>query len=99
MTPRGDATGAGQIAADVYCLPVRGANVSFVGYGSAWVLIDAGWSHQGPAIRRAAEDLFGPNARPEAILLTHAHPDHEGSALELARLWDLPVYVHPTTCR
>ena len=28
-------------------------------------------------------------------MLTHIHPDHSGSALELARLWDLPVYVYP----
>jgi glyoxylase-like metal-dependent hydrolase (beta-lactamase superfamily II) len=27
--------------------------------------------------------------------LTHIHPDHSGSALELARMWDLPVHVHP----
>jgi len=28
-------------------------------------------------------------------LLTHIHPDHSGSARELARAWDLPVHVHP----
>jgi glyoxylase-like metal-dependent hydrolase (beta-lactamase superfamily II) len=33
--------------------------------------------------------------RPASILLTHDHPDHAGSALELARMWDCPVYVHP----
>ncbi len=39
--------------------------------------------------------LFGKGTRPAAILLTHIHPDHSGSALELARIWDLPVHVHP----
>jgi glyoxylase-like metal-dependent hydrolase (beta-lactamase superfamily II) len=39
--------------------------------------------------------VFGAGARPEAIVLTHIHPDHAGSARELARLWDLPVHVHP----
>jgi glyoxylase-like metal-dependent hydrolase (beta-lactamase superfamily II) len=39
--------------------------------------------------------VFGAGARPDAIVLTHIHPDHAGSALELARLWDLPVHVHP----
>ncbi len=33
--------------------------------------------------------------RPAAILLTHIHPDHSGSAPELARLRQLPVHVHP----
>jgi glyoxylase-like metal-dependent hydrolase (beta-lactamase superfamily II) len=82
-----------EIATGVYCLPVRGANVYLVRSGSSWVLIDAGWRNCGQAIRVAAEKLFGP-ARPVAILLTHAHPDHQGSAAELARLWGLPVYVH-----
>ena len=39
--------------------------------------------------------MFGAGTRPAAIVLTHIHPDHSGSALELARLWALPVYVHP----
>src|SRR5512141_2645297 len=29
------------------------------------------------------------------IVLTHVHPDHSGSARELARAWNCPVYVHP----
>ncbi len=33
----------------------------------------------------AAEALFGPNAPAAAILLTHIHLDHAGSALDLAR--------------
>jgi glyoxylase-like metal-dependent hydrolase (beta-lactamase superfamily II) len=59
------------------------------------VLIDSAWPHRGQLIKAAAEQLFGPRASPAAILLTHIHPDHSGSALELARMWDLPVYVHP----
>lgn len=46
-------------------------------------------------IERAAESLFGAGSRPAAILLTHDHPDHEGSALRLARTWDGAVYMHP----
>ncbi len=60
-----------------------------------WALIDAGWTKDGPSIKQAAESLFGVGARPASILLTHFHPDHAGSALELARTWDCPVYVHP----
>lgn len=63
--------------------------------GPAWVLIDTAWPHRGQLIKSAAESVFGTGARPAAILLTHIHPDHSGSALELARLWDLPVHVHP----
>jgi glyoxylase-like metal-dependent hydrolase (beta-lactamase superfamily II) len=59
------------------------------------VLIDAAWRNCGAIIRVAAESLFGTGTRPAAFLLTHFHPDHSGSALELARRWELPVEVHP----
>jgi glyoxylase-like metal-dependent hydrolase (beta-lactamase superfamily II) len=96
----GDAgTGPEEIASGVYRLETgRGlseANVYLVRSGPAWVLIDTAWPLRGQLIKSAAESLFGAGARPAAILLTHIHPDHSGSALELARLWDLPVYVHP----
>ena len=89
---------AWEIAPDVYCLGPRGrtqTDVYFVRSGSSWVLIDAGWANDGSRIERAAESLFGADPRPAAILLTHCHPDHAGSALRLARRWDCEVYMHP----
>ena len=74
---------------------LAGANVYLVRSGPGWVLIDTAWPHRGQLIKAAAESVFGAGTRPEAIMLTHIHPDHSGSALELARLWDLPVHVHP----
>ena len=71
------------------------ANVYFVQSGAAWVLIDTAGAKCGPLIRRIAESLFGASTSPASILLTHSHPDHAGSAVELACLWDCPVYVHP----
>jgi glyoxylase-like metal-dependent hydrolase (beta-lactamase superfamily II) len=87
VTPR-------EIAAGVFYLALRGANVYFVSSGSSWTLIDTAWPKSGPAIRAAAEGLFGADARPAAIMLTHAHPDHVGSAAELARAWGLPIHLH-----
>lgn len=76
--------------------PGAGAsNVYFVSSGSSWTLIDAGWSNSAGAIYSAAESLFGPGARPESIVLTHIHPDHSGSALQLARAWEVRVFAHP----
>jgi glyoxylase-like metal-dependent hydrolase (beta-lactamase superfamily II) len=79
----------------VYWLSIRGSNVYFVRSGLSWVLVDTAWANCGRALQQAAQALFGANARPAAILLTHDHPDHAGSALELARGWGCPVYLHP----
>jgi glyoxylase-like metal-dependent hydrolase (beta-lactamase superfamily II) len=79
------ATGRGLAAVNVY----------LIRSGPGWVLIDTAWPHRGQLIKAAAESVFGPRARPEAIVLTHIHPDHSGSALALARLWNLPGHVHP----
>jgi glyoxylase-like metal-dependent hydrolase (beta-lactamase superfamily II) len=86
-------------APGVYCLEVgKGimrSNVYFVRAGASWVLIDAASANCGQLIQKAAESLFGTDTPPASILLTHDHPDHAGSALELARMWDCPVYLHP----
>ncbi|MGY1616194.1 nitroreductase/quinone reductase family protein [Geodermatophilus sp. SYSU D00691] len=87
------------VAAGVHVLTLGpgtpASNVHLVGSGTSWVLVDAGWAGDAEAIRRAAGSLFGPGARPAAILLTHVHPDHSGAAGDLARWWDVPVHVHP----
>ena len=88
-----------EITPGVYCMEmgkgINRSNVYFVQSGSSWVLIDAASANCGRLIRKTAESLFGTNTRPASILLTHDHPDHAGSALELARMWNCPVYVHP----
>src|SRR5262249_35702609 len=43
---------AREIAAGVYWLPVRGANVYFVRSGSGWVLIDTAWANCAGPIQR-----------------------------------------------
>jgi glyoxylase-like metal-dependent hydrolase (beta-lactamase superfamily II) len=69
--------------------------VYLVRSGTGWVLVDAAWPNRAAVIRSVAESLFGPGARPAAIVVTHLHPDHSGSALDLARWWRLPVHVPP----
>jgi glyoxylase-like metal-dependent hydrolase (beta-lactamase superfamily II) len=88
-----------EIAPGVYGMEagsgIMRSNVYFVRSGASWVLLDAASANCGQSIREAAESLFGGDRRPASILLTHCHPDHAGSARELARMWDCPVYVHP----
>jgi glyoxylase-like metal-dependent hydrolase (beta-lactamase superfamily II)/ubiquinone/menaquinone biosynthesis C-methylase UbiE len=86
------------VATGVYCLVTgkgRDSNVYFLQSGESWVLVDTGWRGRAELIRSAAETLFGVGAKPRAIVLTHVHPDHAGSAFELAQMWDVTVYVHP----
>lgn len=86
-----------EIAPDVYWYaagPVAG-NIYFVQSASTWVVVDTATAGAGKRIREVADALFGVGARPAAILLTHVHPDHSGSAHELAQAWDCPVYLHP----
>ena len=60
-----------------------------------WVLADTGLKSSAPRIRKMAEKLFGPGARPAAIVLTHGHFDHAGSLKKLLEEWgDVPVYCH-----
>ncbi len=91
-----------EVAPDVWRFEIgRGlseANVYFVRSGPCWVLIDAAWPGRAQLIREAAESLFGVGARPAAILLTHVHPDHAGSAAELAQGWNVLVYLPPWRC-
>lgn len=84
-----------QIAPDVGWLPVSFVNVYFIGRpGATWLLVDAGLPGRAKQIFAAAEARFGGGAKPEAIILTHGHFDHAGSAAELARKWDVPIYAH-----
>lgn len=84
------------VAPGVYRLPSSIVNVYFLGLpGEEWVLIDTGMPFSAGQVRQAAENLYGLDAKPKSIILTHGHFDHAGSVEELSRIWDVPVYAHP----
>jgi glyoxylase-like metal-dependent hydrolase (beta-lactamase superfamily II) len=85
-----------EVSHDIACVQTMIANVIFVGdpHRGSWVLVDAGMPFCAGKIRRAADQRFGPNARPRAIVLTHGHFDHVGSLRALIDAWDVPVYAH-----
>ena len=87
-----------QVAAGVHQLRIkRFVNVYFVETGTPgeWVLLDTGLPGSDKEIIAAADKLFYPGTRPEAIILTHGHLDHLGAAKELAAHWGVPVIAHP----
>jgi len=85
-----------EVTPDIARLQVAIANVYFVGAaGGPWTLVDTGVPGFAAYIKLMAEQRYGTDARPEVIILTHGHFDHAGSALALAREWDVPIYAHP----
>lgn len=83
-----------EIAPDLAVVPMSIVNAYLAGNAQSWFLVDAGMPGNAQKIKEAAEARFGPRSRPLAILLTHGHFDHAGSAKELADLWDVKVYAH-----
>ena len=80
---------------DIARLPVGFVNVYFVGQpGSPWTLVDTGLPNTAALTIAAAAKRYGEDSRPEAIVLTHGHFDHAGSAQALAEHWDVPIYAH-----
>lgn len=82
------------VAEDVRRLAIVFVNTYFVDMPNSWVLVDAGMPLTAWRIKNYAEKLYGADAKPSAIVLTHGHFDHAGSALDLAETWDVPVYAH-----
>lgn len=87
-----------EVAGDVQCLQLSIVNCFLVGDPHAWepewVLVDAGLMTSAPAIFRAAEERFGPDCPPKAIVLTHGHFDHVGALRDVLARWNVPVYAH-----
>ena len=83
-----------EIARDVAIVPTLIANAYLVGNAESWVLVDACTPGNERRIERAAERRFGRDRLPRAILLTHGHFDHAGSAGPLADAWGVPIYAH-----
>ncbi len=83
-----------QVAPDIWCMKDKIVNLFFVGNQSTWVLIDTGLYGSASRIKSAAEEQFGRNAKPAAIILTHGHFDHVGAVKELADEWSASVYAH-----
>lgn len=87
-----------EVAPDLAYQRLAIVNVAFFGLPSTaepWVLIDAGLPQTAHSIINAAEERFGRDSPPAAIILTHGHFDHVGALKALASRWEVPIYAHP----
>ncbi|CAA9488529.1 MAG: hypothetical protein AVDCRST_MAG45-600 [uncultured Solirubrobacterales bacterium] len=57
-------------------------------------LFDVGWPRSWPTIEGALAALGRSPGDVEAIVLTHAHPDHMGAAERARKATGAPVWVH-----
>ncbi len=80
---------------DILMLKFTVVNAFIVETNNGWVLVDTGLETSYDFIVKCAEEYFGKDCRPKAIILTHGHFDHVGSVLKLSEKWDVPVYAHP----
>jgi glyoxylase-like metal-dependent hydrolase (beta-lactamase superfamily II) len=85
---------SGFLAQDVVRIPVGIVNAYIIGYAREWILVDSGTPGSAQKIIKSAEEHMGKDSAPKAIVLTHGHFDHAGSARELASHWGVHVYVH-----
>jgi glyoxylase-like metal-dependent hydrolase (beta-lactamase superfamily II) len=83
-----------EIAPGVALVSTLIANAYLVGDHGQWVLVDACTPGHEDLLQRAVARRFGRGSRPAAILLTHGHFDHAGSAAKLADLWGVRIYAH-----
>ena len=88
-----------EIAPGVALVSTLIANAYLVGTEEAWVLVDACTPGHENLIQRAAARRFGGGSAPRAILLTHGHFDHAGSAGALADFWGVSIYAHSRELR
>ena len=79
--------GVREIAPDLAYRRLGLVNAVFYGEPGkpGWVLVDAGVLGTRGLILRAAEERFGKDVPPAAIVLTHAHFDHVGARSEVIR--------------
>lgn len=94
-TSIGSGVGIGLLP-DLYQYTIQIVNIFLFGgpNSSEFILVDAGMPGSANEIISVAEERFGTNSRPKAIILTHGHFDHVGAIIELVEHWDVPVYAH-----
>lgn len=89
-------TSSKKILPDIIMLDFTVVKAYMVDLGdtSGWVLVDTGLENSYETIIKEANEHFGIESKPKAIILTHGHFDHVGSVIKLSEYWSVNVYAH-----
>ncbi|MFQ5522055.1 MAG: MBL fold metallo-hydrolase [Acidimicrobiia bacterium] len=84
-----------QVVEGLYQLSYQGVNAFLVDDGDRGLaLIDTGYPKHAPAIEKDMHSIGADPSQLTHIIITHAHPDHLGSAKHFSR-GTIPVAIHP----
>jgi glyoxylase-like metal-dependent hydrolase (beta-lactamase superfamily II) len=82
-----------QVADGIFLVHDRLVNWILLVEGTDVTLVDSGYPHQGPAVEDSIRQVGRDPGDLRAVLVTHAHTDHIGSAARLARAAGAPVLM------
>jgi glyoxylase-like metal-dependent hydrolase (beta-lactamase superfamily II) len=83
-----------QIAPGVHAIPLGGVNAFLLEAEDGLVLIDTGMPGSAAKILKVVGELGKQPSDIRHILVTHCHPDHTGSLVELKQATSAPAYMH-----
>ncbi|MEN8113017.1 MAG: MBL fold metallo-hydrolase [Actinomycetota bacterium] len=81
-------------ASDVFLVIGPRTNWCLIRDGDAVTLVDAAWPKDHPFIVESLQQIGATPEQVEAVVLTHAHPDHVGVAERLRAEHDATVHAH-----
>ncbi len=84
-----------QVIKGVHIVPMGFANAFLIEGDDGLALIDAGYPHKETAVFEAIRRLGRSPDQLKHLVLTHAHPDHIGSAAAIVRKTGARTYMHP----
>lgn len=87
-----------EAASDVFFVMGPRTNWCLVREGSAVTLIDAAWPKDYPFVVDSLHQIGASPDQVEAVVLTHAHPDHVGVAERFRSEHDAAVHTHRAEC-
>jgi glyoxylase-like metal-dependent hydrolase (beta-lactamase superfamily II) len=83
-----------EVASGVFLVVGSRTNWVLVREGEAVTLVDAAWPKDYPRVVESLERAGASPAQVEAVVLTHAHPDHAGVAERFRTDHDAQVHAH-----